>query len=1203
MRNERKSYVEKIKANLLGPGSEYLCPDAEREIITSNPALRYVIGVLYNKEEEQGYAASEVLFDSDENLDVESGDFQNDRDAIRESDHGFDLKNNELLEEQSDDEDSMDDEISTSTKYFPSSLGISFLVNGKSKNINCKASFGTYKKITPKDCRLRYEMSDTEDSIVPNEIKDIIKYNNESQEYILLKPISYREAKMLGSTLEMTENSVDFAQILIDLSFMYSNGKSYKRIQHDCRINLDFSKNNYIDNNRMLNDTTAKITALRKPLGNDLTSITIMLVNDAITNDVTNYIFQPEIQVNTEENEFVFADFSANRDYSSLNDEEISLELQYRNKKIYGTGLGVACDWKINDEGKGFVKSDVLPFYEVPTSDFAIPENTKIDEKILSMKNLSTLSNDSKDTILKNLEQFIELYSDWIDEQANQTHNLDDHFKNIANSNIKGCLNSRDRMLRGLEVLSENKNVWEAFQLSNEAMFMQRVHLDMQEKFSVADRADDDSEIKLWFESLNYIDQEDKHRWRPFQLAFVLMSLESIADVNCKDRDIVDLIWFPTGGGKTEAYLGLTAFTIFYRRLTNAEISGGTSVIMRYTLRLLAAQQFNRASTLICSCEKIRKSKIVSKDYRLGKEEITIGLWIGRDHTPNTIKDAKEELENLIYASKGDLQYRIDKYNKFQVMKCPWCGTKLVKQIVNNRMKGKFGYKILQNRFQIFCPQEKCDFHQKLPIQVIDEELYKKPPTLLFSTVDKFAMFPWRKEVGNFFAGFSKNLPPELIIQDELHLISGPLGTMVGLYESIIDGIYKKKEYKCKIVASTATIQRAKEQCSSLYNRDVTQFPHPAIDASDLFYARESVISDENPGRLYVGLFPSGTTKATMQVRTISSLLQTTYNLDAEDRIKDLSWTITLYFNSLKELGKISSLLNDDIKLYIPILARRSKKPSRLIFNVDELTSRITMPKLNQTLEKLEKIRFSKRNRESKMYATDVLLATNMISVGVDISRLNVMLMVGQPKLTSEYIQASSRVGRRDPGVVFTMYDAARSRDRSHYEQFKQYHDSFYKFVEPTSVTPFSKPARERALHAVIVSILRNTNIDLAEEVEAKNFSKYDYQNEIQELTTFILDRNKGIMERMEIQIEDNTNEIAKEIKNIIDIWHQSTDVSEKKDFMYGLKYMFRPPVVERSRLLKPFEINDNGDGFNTMTSMRTVEENIKVEIIGEEYE
>ena len=665
--------------------------------------------------------------------------------------------------------------------------------------------------------------------------------------------------------------------------------------------------------------------------------------------------------------------------------------------------------WDVDDAGEGWVSNDFFPQVEVPAMDFKLKSEIKVPDEAFSMKYLSDLDATDQDIKLSAEEKIIEAYADWIDKRRTKTEGLDKKYKPIALKNLMGCENSAERMRKGITILKENKKAWQAFQLANRAMFMQRAHLKLQGETSNINRYPDDEELSEILDEIDYnkIDErfKDRYSWRPFQIAFLLMSIESIVDDTCDDRSLVDLIWFPTGGGKTEAYLGLTAFTIFYRRLSNLETSSGTTVIMRYTLRLLAAQQFTRASTLICACEYIRVDATSRKPkygrYPLGDDRITIGLWIGGDHTPNKDDQAKTNLNELLKASTEELEYKKDRYNKFQVLKCPWCGTKLVQDVVDHKKKGVFGYRMKNNRhLELYCPQESCFFNLEgsLPIQVVDEELYDNPPTLLFGTVDKFAMLPWNSKIGAFFGIGSINRSPELIIQDELHLISGPLGTMVGLYEAAIDALCKNKGVDTKIIASTATIRRAVEQCASLYNRSINQFPHPGIDAEDSFFARESEINLENGvfGRRYVGLMPSGKTKAMMEIRSISAMLQKVYGMDLDDEVKDKYWTLTVYFNSLKDLGKCSTLVDDDVKDFIKRMAYRigTAKDARMITSADELTSRVSTTQLNQTLDKLEKLAYSKENIENKRWPSNVLLATNMISVRVDLRSLKSRLIV-----------------------------------------------------------------------------------------------------------------------------------------------------------------------------------------------------------------
>ena len=524
----------------------------------------------------------------------------------------------------------------------------------------------------------------------------------------------------------------------------------------------------------------------------------------------------------------------------------------------------------------------------------------------------------------------------------------------------------------------------------------------------------------------------------------------------------------------------------------------------------------------------------------------------------------------------------------------------MVKDKKDGHLIGQFGYRMKNNRhFELFCPQESCYFNQvgKLPIQIVDEELYQAPPTLLFGTVDKFAMLPWKKEIGSFFGLNSVNRSPELIIQDELHLISGPLGTMVGLYETAIDALCSSKGVKSKIVASTATIRRAAEQCSALYDREVAQFPHPGLDAEDSFFARESTVNYETNkyGRLYVGLMPSGKTKAMMEVRSIAALLQKINTMDLPDEMKDKFWTLAVYFNSLKDLGKCSTLVDDDVKDFIKRTAYRlgTAKDARMIAGADELTSRVSTTELNETLDKLEKLVYSKENIENKRYASNVLLATNMISVGIDVARLNVMLLVGQPKLTSEYIQASSRIGRSFPGVAFAMYDGSKSRDRSHYEQFKPYHESFYKYVEPTGATPFSKPARERALHAIVIALLRHLNIDLASESGAAEFTRAKYSECISKIRSYIVARDSSIISRMNSGMDDDSAIIAEEIDVIVDEWERIAEGFGEDHFIYGEKYMTKHPEDGEGRLLKVFNTSRSDTAFDTMTSMRNVDSSV----------
>ena len=585
------------------------------------------------------------------------------------------------------------------------------------------------------------------------------------------------------------------------------------------------------------------------------------------------------------------------------------------------------------------------------------------------------------------------------------------------------CRVCLQRIRNGIGLLKSDARLLEAFMLANRAIRMQQLHGRRPKR-----------PTNQPFEKLptSYAPTKDSPgRWRTFQLAFILMNLSSITPMENGDdhpeRSLVDLIWFPTGGGKTEAYLGLAATDIFLRRLTRPS-NAGCTVLMRYTLRLLTAQQFQRASSMICACELIRRER----PHDLGDEPITIGLWVGESLTPLYRQPALKALNNLAKPNSQEA-------NEFQLLKCPWCGTALDEH-------DNLGYVADgKPKTVIFvCPEPECAFStrkSKLPVVVIDEDVYDSPPTLIIGTVDKFAMLAWREQAGRIFGvgTADDHDPPDLIIQDELHLISGPLGSVVGLYETAIDLLSSWKGRKPKIVASTATIRRAWHQCKALYDRTTSQFPPQGLDISDSFFAKEN---PDSPGRVYVGVFATAAPSfVTAMVRTLGGLFQSCNSLKlptgATEETRDPYWTILQYFSSLRELGHAATLVEADIPEYMWSIATRTNLPKELCRSLGspvELTSRRTADEIPEILERLE-LRYPRKSKEPKDRPLDTLLATNMISVGVDVDRLGLMLIVGQPKTTSEYIQASSRVGRstKAPGLIVTMYNPGKPRDRSHY--------------------------------------------------------------------------------------------------------------------------------------------------------------------------
>ena len=1213
MLSVREEYIAAMKAELLGPGSEFSLPNTEHELISSPPTTRYSLGILFPQ-------GNVIRHDNDETIAEESGAEDAEMDDTHADESIPDNPSAKYLrvsyegEEPppaDDEQGNLDEEISLSAQYTPSSMGITFLVRGSCARICGAVSFATYRRAKPGECVLPFHPTQPAHFSIPVSLEPFIHYDAAAEQVRLKRKISHTDVRPLLERDNLSESDKELLRKALRLSDYCRTG--YIRTPHEITFTLDFGENNHTEQRITQMDDSAKanIVALRRHLHDDIWSVTIMLVNAHLVDGVgaiqqERCIFQARMEIGTEKNAFSFVEKTHIIETESLDEEERSLALLYRHKKDYGTGLGTSIGWSIDEDGRGSLWSDFFPIAEVPSVDFSLPPNDEIQDDELSMKYLSDLGEATKEQRLSSLTKLVGLYQHWADGLKAEADTLDPNHRSAAVQNILACQKAYKRMYAGIETLRISASAYNAFLLANRAMFMQRVHILKQAEMAAThpDRYPNDEETGAWLQHLNYYEESDRKAiWRPFQIAFLLMDINAIVDDQSPDRNMIDLIWFPTGGGKTEAYLGLTAFTIFYRKLAHPTESDGTAVMMRYTLRLLAAQQFTRAATLICACEHIRvesaQRRSAYPSYPLGSDPISIGLWIGGAHTPNKTKDAEQTLEKLV-DSHGDLRIAKERYNKFQVLKCPWCGTKMVRDEEKGHRIGQWGYRIDKRRgkgthFHLICPHECCHFHRKLPIQIVDEELYQQPPTLLFATVDKFAMLPWEGRIGAFFAMGSVNRAPELIIQDELHLISGALGTIVGLFETAIDALCADKGTPAKIIASTATIRRAKEQCAVLYNREVAQFPPPGLNAADSFFAKESAIDYSKGvyGRKYVGIMPSGKTKAILEIRLMAALLQRLYTMELPEEVKDKFWTLTVYFNTLKELGRASTFANDDVNDFIKHTANRMFMPYRPRATPDELTSRVSTTELNETLNKLEKIAYSKDNLDAKKYATNILLATNMISVGIDVARLNAMMLLGQPKLTSEYIQATSRVGRSYPGVVFVQYDATKSRDRSHYERFCAYHDSFYRFVEPTGATPFSKPARARALHSVITALVRQKT-GLTGDADAIHFNRADFSDELREIEDFIVDRMVSINHLLDNHNTEDPTEVRREMEDFLQIWERCIDAcaaNESQGALYfGQKFMLKPPSAEEGRLLKAYSSAGKDPAIDTLTSMRHVD-------------
>lgn len=716
------------------------------------------------------------------------------------------------------------------------------------------------------------------------------------------------------------------------------------------------------------------------------------------------------------------------RAFRGNDEDERIADLIYRDFAEYAVGHTTSAVWSPTSEPE-VVSLSWFPSATVKRMDAGGDQAIAdaIARSPLGRLHVLELSGAPKPQLIDTLSAVAEGYSIWIErERARATVELESEPQHRqAKLNLDRCEASLSRIREGIRSIDESSDVELSFRLANRAMYIQAAwaagHRDAYEHTNP--------------------DAYD-FTWRPFQLAFCLLCLSSASEREHADRDIFDLIWFPTGGGKTEAYLLLSAFVLIRRRLVDADSGGGVGVLMRYTLRTLTVQQFQRAAALATACEQLR----LSGEWPLGEEHFSIGLWVGADTTPNSYEVARAALDGQDPTSSPR-----------QLTRCPVC-----------RSEVEWRADETARSIVCECPDEVCRAARpngRIPVLTIDEDLYDAPPSILIGTVDKFAQIVRKPNTSVLFGVGTGAVPPDLIIQDELHLIGGPLGSLTGLYETAIDELCRNEAGRAKAIGSTATIRRAEEQIRNVFDRRASQFPPPGLDWSNSCFAR---VDEEDLGRLYVGVTTAGRSEKFALQATSASLLQSTQDaqLTASADL-DPYWTLVAYFNSLKVLGGALVLMEDDVRITISALAQQRREEPRAVGTPEELTSRKSSADIPEILEKLGRQR-------GEAGCVDILLASNMLSVGVDIPRLGLMLVNGQPKFMAEYIQSTSRVGRRAPGLVITLYNNNKIRDRAHYESFASWHGALYRSVEPSSVTPFAPRARDKAIHAPLVALVRH---------------------------------------------------------------------------------------------------------------------------------
>lgn len=1187
-KQNRNKVIERVQREIIGPGSDiFVCnKDFTDEIIEGKPLQRYFSAILFPKQLQPNA-----------------------------SDNGeLEIKEKEIFETDEDDKTDTQPKYISNT-FFPSHFGITFCIDKYCSTFNAIVSFGNYKKAKYSEIKLPYgggeihllqeyglehyvTFDEERKSLVQTNKVQRTKDKKLTEEYIRLQ-------ESLKSLRKKTSKDLALYKFISKLFFK----DKYKRHDNKIEIEIDINKILKAENQHL----EIKLSELKKCNSenwntemkdnlvfhlklysnyNDKYFIKAVIENKtlipknkfSLSKEKLNQVscFQAEIKIECDKL-LPFRDYKA---HLYKTDEDKMLDYLYRDKLAFGIGHNTACNWehsKSNETPK-WIKSTFLPDYDVKSQS---SETDKIKGDILNIKGHSSYNSNKKE-IINNLTKVSDAYLDWIARE-----------KKLANgnefgvSNVDKCNEIHRRITNGIKLLSENKDALRAFQLANTAIYLQmfqnQQHFNKKkEGFEVWERNETLQHKFKDYGTISYPANNDgivkEPEWRPFQLAFILQCLASFVDVNneekeLNERELIDLLYFPTGGGKTEAYLAVSAFLIFWRRLQYPTAYDGVNIIIRYTLRLLSAQQFERATKLILACEFIRHN-----NNDLGNKKVSIGFWIGSSSIPNKLKndqgrDAEAKLNKLLTKFQNQTYKPIYDINPFQLSNCQWCNTKIISKLTEKENFYQIGHRI-NRQLHSYCLNENCHFSEKnggLPIVLIDEDVYSHPPTILFATVDKFAMLAWKGEATALFNNGS-NRKPELIIQDELHLLNGTLGSLVGLFENAMLALCTNENQKPKIIASTATIKNVDKQIKGLYGREARIFPQYATNSDDTFFSK--VIEESK--RKYIGILPTGKTTVMTNLQLLAALLYARLEIWQQSENKkdaDQFWTLLSYFKSLKEIGRFSNKINSELKPVIEQLQVRYLNDNypnsynfwKLSYRNIELTSRIPNEKIKKNLDKLD-IKFEGNLKEHKAY--DLVLATNMISVGLDVGRLGIMIMNGMPPNTAEYIQASSRVARKNEGLVFTLYDPFNSRDLSFYEDFVQFHKTFYKQVEPLSVTPFAENALDKMLFTLVLTYFRHTTMHTANNAATALFDD-KIRNDLRNNLIQLFEKHSFVNQDLPL--------ITEKLDFILKEWKYKIDA--QKD----LKYYWKDHPKESLIIALQDKKNDD-DILTAMQSMRSVE-------------
>lgn len=1107
--------------------------------------------------------------------------------------------------------DQSDDPGTGKVSLFPSSLGLSFAVLPETTELKVVASWGEYDRVdnpTPEDERVDWQRN----------IKRVWQRAQREESFM----IALREDGPLKPTASLC--SIGQIEGVVEVSGRCETGPNGHRL-----VTLFLR-------NRLIAPAKSKDRA---------------------------WLFQPELRVAGTESSSIFCGraeavgpmLRAGEDRR----EQARLDLQYRHQIEFARGHGVGVHVEVPDQENrpdraSELSTTFLPSWEVANTVAATSKDTdELKDLVVDMGRLADpqLPVEELQSWLRPLATGYKQWLGGLTASVEEDEALRDH-RDAALDALDDADEVATAIAAGIDLLGTDSDALAAFRFANATMRDQRLRTEAVRQLKKSPDQDFEAVVAALA-----ADPAKNTSWYPFQLAFILLNLPSLAQPDHPDRSggssVVDLLFFPTGGGKTEAYLGLVSATFALRRL-KATLGGldggdGVAVLMRYTLRLLTAQQFERAAALVCATEIVRRRE----PDRWGAVPFRLGLWVGGSLTPNRTEDARKVILNL-----RDRR-TVSGASPVQLSACPWCGTPVDPSAASSGSVYRvqtYEENLDTERTITYCANDGCAFSEDdapgegIPVVTVDDEVYRTLPTFVIGTIDKFAQVPWNAngkllfghvdercerhgwrsndptsrhpevcladkhhpadgnhETARIVAASSRLRPPDLIIQDEFHLITGPLGSIAGLYETAIDRLSEWNHdgtvVRPKVVASTATIRRANDQVRRVFARGTRIFPPQVLDVRETFFAHQ-VDPAVSAGRLYVGICAQGRRLKEAEsrlFRTVMASAQQQWNVHGVDA--DPWMTTVGYFSSIRELAGMRRIADDELTTRLNRIERERRgflstrfakdgehypdgKPRFWDMNLVELTSRVGSADLREYLDRLGQPHVE--NDDGNPVGTDLVLATNMISVGVDVPRLGLMVVVGQPKTTAEYIQASSRVGRSaaGPGLVLTLHNWARPRDLSHWETFEHYHSTFYRHVEAQSVTPFADRALDRALTAVLVSLLRGEVDDWTPDRSVNSLDVHDLR--VDEIAEAIVDRARMV---------DGLDEVVDRVERMIQ--ERLDDLDDRQgNATAPLAWRARGKDSDKDNLVALLEAAEGGGLWGTWTlpnSMRNTEPGINV--------